>query len=108
MSATDVVGQSLPLSIAFLDQNGQPMVNAPAPDSPPVWSNTTPGVETVVAAPNGLTAVATALSAGGDTINLSLAVGGVAFTASLDVTVTAPAPPAQVLTSIAIVPGTPA
>ena len=97
------VGQSLPLSIEFLDQNGQPMATAPTTDAAPAWSNTTPAVESLVAAPGGLTAQAVALAGGTDTIHLNLSVGGVAFSATLDVTVVA----SQILTSIRIVPGTP-
>jgi hypothetical protein len=102
--ATPVVGQTVPLSIAFLDQHGAVMTTTPTPDAPPAWSNTTPAVETLASA-TGLTNSALAVAPGADTINLSLAVGGVTFQAALaDTVVAAP----QVLTSIAIVAGTPA
>jgi hypothetical protein len=97
---TDVtVGHKIALSIGYLDTAGNPMVVTPTPDAPPVWTQTTPATETLVAATDGLTATATAVAAGSDTISLALAVGGQQFTASLAVTVTA-AP--QVLGSIVI------
>jgi hypothetical protein len=93
------VGHKLQLAILYLDQNGNPMVTTPVADAPPSWTNSTPTTETLVVAGDGQTAVATAVAPGSDTINLSLDVGGVAFSATLAVTVQA-AP--QVLSSIAI------
>lgn len=104
MATTFTVGQSLPLSLAFLDQNGAPMAPPPTPDIPPVWSNTTAATETLTVADDGLSAIATAVAAGTDVINVSVTSGGVVFSASLAVTVMA-AP--QVLTSVEIVAGTP-
>lgn len=104
MATTDTVGQTLPLSIQYLDQHGQPMQTVPTPDAPPSWSNTTPATETLTVAADGLTATALAVAAGTDTINLSLAVGGQTFTASLAVTVAAQP---QVLTSIEVVASAP-
>lgn len=91
------VGHTVNCSLVFLDQNGNPMLVAPSPDSPPSWSNSTPATETL--SPGGLTASALALAVGGDTISVSVSVGGVSFGATLGVTVT-PAP--QVLTSVSI------
>lgn len=96
---TVTVGHSIALSIKFFDQNGNPMLTAPAPDAPPIWSNTTPATETLKPAADGLTCEADALAAGSDTVSLSLMVGGKAFSATLAVTVEAEP---QVLTSVAI------
>jgi hypothetical protein len=92
------VGHTVNCTLVYLDQNGNPMLTTPTPDAAPVWSNT-PATETLTPAPGGLTASALAIAAGTDTISVALSVGGVAFTASLPVTVSA-AP--QVLTSVAI------
>ena len=104
MATNVTLGKTLPLSISYLDQAGQPMLSPVTPDSAPVWTDSMPSIETLTVAPDGLTATAKSLATGADTISLSLVVGGQAFSASLGVDVVA-AP--QVLTSIAIVPGTP-
>ena len=104
MATTDTVGQTLPLSLVYLDQNGAPMATPPTPDSPPSWSDTTPATETLTVAPDGMTATALAVAAGTDTVGVTVVVGGKTFSASLAVTVT-PAP--QVLTSVEIVAGAP-
>lgn len=104
MPATFNVGQTLPLSISFLDQNGHPMATTPTPDAPPVWGDSNPAIDTLTAAADGLTASDLGVAPGADTVTVKLAVAGVTFAASLPVTVAA-AP--QVLTSIEIVPGTP-
>ena len=101
MSTIVTVGHKLALAIAYLDANGNPMLATPTPDSPPAWSNTTPATETLVAAADGLSAVATSVAPGTDAVSLMVVVGGVSFSASLAVEVDA-AP--QVLTSVAIVP----
>jgi hypothetical protein len=101
MAVTLAVGHTLTMALAFLDQNGNPMLTVPVPDAPAVWTDTTPATETIVPAASGLTCVGTPLVPGGDTVTVAVTVGGVAFTANLDVTVTA-AP--QVLTSVAITP----
>lgn len=95
---TVAVGHTIAMSIAFLDQNGNPMLAPTVPDAPPTWTNTTPATETIVPAADGLSCVATAVAAGSDTVNLSATIGGKAFTASLSVTVDV----VQVLSSIAI------
>ncbi len=107
MAATLKVGQTLPFSIRYLDQNGIEMSPTPTTDAPPAWAQNTPATESLTAAPDGLTASAIGLAAGIDTIQVTLAVGGNSFQATLDVTVEAVAP-SQTLTSIEIVPGTPA
>lgn len=101
MATNVTIGHEIDCAISYLDAIGNPMVTAPTPDAPPAWSDTTPGVLTLTAAPDGSTCVAKAVAAGSDTINLSVTVGGKPFTASLAVAVSA-AP--QVLTSVAIVP----
>ena len=101
MSVTLAVGHTLGLSLAFLDQNGNPMLVDPVPDAAPVWTNTTAATETIAVDASGLTATGTPVAPGTDTVSVNLSVGGVTFVANLDVTVTA-AP--QVLTSVEIVP----
>ena len=93
------VGHQIACSISYLDQNGNPMLTNPTPDSPPVWSNTTAATETIVAAADGLTCQATTVAVGTDVISVTDIVGGASFSATLAVNVTAVP---QVLTSIAI------
>lgn len=100
MAATFNVGHTDTMTIAYLDQNGNPMLVTPTPDSPPTWVQTTPATDTLTVAASGLSAVALGLAAGTDVITLTVIVSGVTFTAVDDLTVTA-AP--QVLTSVAIV-----
>jgi hypothetical protein len=105
MATSLQVGQSLPLSIMFSDQNGSPMNVTPVPDSPPTWTNTTAATGGITPSADGLSASYAGVAAGTDTINLSVVVGGKTFAASIAVTVAAAA---QVLTSVEIVAGTPA
>lgn len=98
-NVTVTVGHTVNFSLVFLDQNGNPMLVTPTPDTPPAWTDTTPATGTLTAAASGLTASELAVAAGTDTVNVALTVGGVAFSASIDLTVQA-AP--QVLTSIQI------
>jgi hypothetical protein len=100
-SVTLSVGHTDTITIQQLDQNGNPMLAPVTPDTPPVWTNTALTVETIAPAASGLSAVATPIAPGADVISVTLTVGGVTFTASLDETVTA-AP--QALTSIVLVP----
>jgi hypothetical protein len=104
MSTAINVGQTLSLAISFLDQAGSPMLTTPTPDSPPTWTQSNAAAETLAVAADGLTAVGTPVAAGIDTITLTVMVGGVSFSATLEVDVAAVAPPAQVLTSVAITP----
>lgn len=97
-------GHSVDMAIEYLDQNGNPMLTTPAPDSPPVWTNapSAPSIDTLTPSPDGSSAVL-ATNAGDanstDTVGLSVVVGGKTFTASLGVSISA-AP--QVLTSVEI------
>lgn len=93
------VGHTASFSIAFLDQSGNPMLTTPIPDSPPTWTDSNTAVGTLTAAANGLTASEVTVAAGTDTVTVALAVGGVSFSATQELDVTA-AP--QILTSIAI------
>jgi len=95
------LGHVINMVIDFLDQNGNPMLTPQVVDSPPIWSNTTPATETLVASADGLQAVATPVADGVDTISVTAMVGGKQFGATLNVNV-APAP--QVLSSIVITP----
>lgn len=99
MAVTLSVGHKLNISIVFLDQNGNPMKSDPTLDAVPQWSNTTPATETLAVDASSLTATATSVVAGTDTVNVSLTVAGNVFQTALDVTVEE-AP--QVLTSIAL------
>ena len=99
MSVTVNVGHTVSFALVYLDQNGNPMLTAPTPDSPPVWSDTTPATGTLTAAASGLTASELAIAAGTDTVNVTVTVGGKTFTASVDLAVAA-AP--QVLTTVGI------
>jgi hypothetical protein len=95
------VGHTIALAIAYLDQNGNPFIPTPAPDAPPAWTQSNAAAETLTVAPDALSASTSAIAAGTDTISLTLAVGGVSFSATLAVEVDAASP---VLTSIQIVP----
>jgi hypothetical protein len=97
------VGQTLPLGLAFLDQNGQPMVTKPQLDAPPVWEDTSPSVGTLTVISNEV-ASEHAIAAGSDTVRVTLHVGGTQFSATLDVTVPVIVP-TQTLTTVEIVPG---
>jgi hypothetical protein len=101
MAVTLAVGHTLNMALVFLDQNGNPMLTPVVPDAAPSWTDTTSATETLTVSGSGLTAVGTPVAPGTDTVSVALAVGGVSFTATLDVTVTS-AP--QVLTSVSIAP----
>ncbi len=103
MQTTGTVGTPLAMSLAYFDQTGAPMKTTPTADAPPSWASTDPAVDGVVAADDGLTAVADRAGAGSATITVSLTVGGESFSATLDDVVTAVIPPEQKLTSIQIV-----
>ena len=106
MSYTLDVGKTENLAIEYLDQNGQPMVPTPTPDAPPAWSQTNASAVDLTAAADGNTAAAKGAAAGDDIVQLDLKVGGKSFSATIDLTVTA-VTPVQVLTSVAIVAGSP-
>lgn len=99
------VGQKVALSIKFLDASGNEITPAPTLDAAPTWSDTTPATDTLTQSADGLTASAAAIAAGSDTVQVSLAIGGSQFTATLPITVTTPVPK---VASIEIVAGTPA
>ena len=93
------VGHTDTMTIAYLDQNGNPMLETPVPDSPPVWSQDTPATATLTASGDGTSATETGIAAGTDTVSLSVVIGGATFAASLSVTVSAEA---QTLSSVDI------
>jgi hypothetical protein len=99
MDAQVSLGHVINCELSFLDQNGNPMLTQPKPDTPPAWTQLTPAVETLVASADGLQAVLTPLTVGVDTVTANLIVAGVKFQATLNVAVT---PVAQVLTSVEI------
>jgi hypothetical protein len=94
------MGHKLGLAIQVLDANGNPMLTPIVYDAAPVWSNTTPATETLAVATDGQTATGTPVAPGLDTVNLSFAIGGKVFNATLAVEIDA-AP--QVPTSAVIV-----
>ena len=96
---TVTVGHRVDFTLAFLDQHGNPMLTTPAPDAAPTWTDTTATTGTLSVSPSGLTASELAIAAGADTVSVFLMVGGVAFSASVDLTVQ---DQPQVLTSIGI------
>ena len=98
-NVTLTVGHTVDFALVFLDQNGNPMFVTPVPDAAPIWSDITPATGTLTPAASGLTASELAIAAGSDTVSVSLMVGGVSFSASIDVTVTSVP---QVLTSVDI------
>ena len=91
------VGHTASFTVVYLDQNGNPMLTTPTPDAPPAWTDTTPATGTLTPGAGNLTASEVAIAAGTDTVSVSLAVGGVSFSASQQLVVSA-AP--QVLASI--------
>lgn len=101
LMTTVSVGHKVALAVGFLDTNGNPMVMAPTPDSPPAWINSNPAAETLVAAADGLSAVTTTVAPGNDVVSLTVVVGAASFSATLAVEVDA-AP--QVLGSVVINP----
>jgi hypothetical protein len=88
MSSTGAqVGQTITITATFVDNTPQanPMVPQPTPDSTPTWAQAAPSVESLVVAANGMSAVATVLTPGADTITFTAIVGGVTYTATLSV-----------------------
>ena len=91
MSTTVTVGHSIDYSFIYVDTNGNPMLTPVTPDSPPVWTDApaSPPVDTFTVAADGSTAVLAATATGGDTVTLTVIVGGVTYTASDLVTINA-------------------
>lgn len=98
---TDVsVGHTVVDTIVYLDQNGNPMLVTPTPDTPPTWTNMAAAtVDTMTVSADGSTDTIQALAAGVDTVTVNVIVGGKTFTAAQQLSIAA-AP--QVLTSVAI------
>ena len=90
---TVAVGHQVQASIVYLDQNGAPMLTTPTPDSPPSWTDVESpiGDMTLVVAADSMSAVETAVAAGTDVLTLALVVGGVSFSTTRPITVTAAA-----------------
>lgn len=101
MSTSVNVGHTVSMKISFLDTNGNPMLTPVTPDSPPIWSNSSPATGQLTAAPDGLSAVESAIAAGSDVVSLSVTAGGQVFSATLAIDVSAAT---QVLGSVAIEP----
>lgn len=99
---TLTVGHTDTMGLEFNDQNGNPMLTQPVPDSPPVWSDAPSPAGDVTFTPVGpsnVTATELGNAAGTDTVTVVVLVGGVSYTATQLVNVQAPP---QVLTSVAI------
>jgi hypothetical protein len=96
------VGHSVSCGLLFLDQNGNPMLTTVVPDAPATWSHVQSGtsVDTLTPSGDGNSASVDALSPGTDTLSVSVVVGGLTFSATLDIEVD-PAP--QVVSSVQIV-----
>lgn len=105
MSTSMKVSQALPLSIEFDDPSGGIISPPPAPDATPVWTLSDSTLAGLSPAPDGLTAVLSAVAAGTVTITLTLAVAGQPWTASLSVSIAAAVP---VVGGVQIIAGTPA
>lgn len=86
MTDNTVGGKGVDIRMRFLDAGGNE-VTAVA-DSPPTWTNNA-ALETLTVAADGLSAHATAISAGADTISVTAVVSGTSFSASVIVNVLA-------------------
>lgn len=95
------LGHLVECTLVVLDQNGNPLLTPVVFATPPVWANTTPAVETIVASVDGLTCEGTLLTVGTDSITVTATLpGGTSpLTASVAITVD-PAP--QIATSLSI------
>lgn len=93
------VGHTATLGIVYLDQHGNPMLVPPTPDSPPTWAHATPATATLTPSADGMSATEAGVAAGSDSVSLSVTVGGLVFSATLPVTVSAEP---QVLRSVDI------
>jgi hypothetical protein len=95
--------QQVNATLAFADKEGN-AIAAPTFDAVPTWASDTTTILTVNAAADGMSAeLVTVGPTGNANVTFNGTVGGVAFTATLAVTVVAGA-----LASVTIVPGTPA
>jgi len=97
LAITANVGHTINMALVYLDQNGNPMLVTPVPDTPPTWTQTTPATGTLVAGTD--TASELLIAPGTDTVSVSVTVGGTSFSGSVDITATAVP---QILTSISI------
>lgn len=103
MATSIHIDNQLPLSVAFIDSAGNPIMPAPTPDTLPVWVITDTTVATVTASTDGLTAIVNPLLVGGSTtITLTVVIGGTTFNATLDIVIVAGA-----VASVQIVAGKP-
>ena len=98
-------GHKITYTIAYLDENGRPMITTPTPDGPPSWSNapSAPGIDTLTPSADGSSAVLQTNPGDADstdTVSMTVLVGGRSFSASDSVAISA-AP--QVLTSVELV-----
>ena len=101
MTVTVTVGHSILNTIKYLDQNGNPMLVTPVPDSPPQWSSSPnpDGCDSVSVSADGLECDIIAIAPGVDTLTMAVIVGGATFQATQNISIQA-AP--QTLTSVEI------
>src|SRR3974390_1847397 len=92
-------GHTILNTITYLDTAGNPMLTPVTPDSPPAWTQQNAHVDALTISANGDECDALTEMPGQDVITVALTVGGVAYTASVNVQVDAPP---QVLGSIEI------
>ena len=82
------IDQIVTLSLVAVDAKGNPVTLTP--DSPPVWTNTDETAASSAVSADGLTDVLTPVTVGKTTtVNVSVAIGGVTFTATIDEAVVA-------------------
>ncbi len=90
--STDVfIGHTVTFTVGQVDSKGNPMITPVTLDAAPTWteSSTDGSIETFSVAGDGLSATGTAVGAGTDTVTATVLVGGVSFSASVDVVVSA-------------------
>lgn len=86
MTDNTIGGKGVDIRVRFLDAGGNEVVATA--DSPPTWTNNA-AFETLTVSADGLSAHATAVAAGADTISVTAVVSGTSFSASVVVDVKA-------------------
>lgn len=93
MQVPVTVGHTVTFGIGQIDTVGNPMIIPIIFDAAPTWaeSSTDGSIETLVVNGDGLGAIGTAVGPGTDTVTPTVLVGGVPFSASVDIVVSAAA-----------------
>ncbi len=91
MQVPVTIGHTVTIDIAQVDAKGNPMLTPVTFDAPPTWaeSSTDGSIETLAISGDALEAVGTTVGVGTDTVTATVLVGGVSFSASVDVVVSA-------------------